>query len=70
MRDRFLAAEVWESLGVAESDSLRNVEESPMLQLFQRVLFAKITPNLGKIGLLSDRLRTQLVGIGAIPDDL
>ena len=68
MRDRFLAFEVWEQLGIAEGDSLRDIERSPMLQLFQRVIFAKITPNLSKIGLLSDRLRTQLVGIGAIPE--
>jgi hypothetical protein len=34
-------------------------------ELFQRVLFAKITPNLRKIGLLSDRL----VAIGAIATD-
>jgi len=70
MRDRFLAAEVWERLGIAESDGLRDAQRSPMLELFQRVIFAKITPNLTKIGLLSDRLRLQLVGIGAIPDDL
>ncbi len=69
MRDRFLAFEVWESLGVSESDALRNVEDSPMLQLFQRVIFAKITPNLSRIGLLSDRLRGQLIGIGAMPPD-
>jgi hypothetical protein len=42
-----------------------------MLQLFQRVLFAKITPNLRKIGLLSPRLTDRLVSIGAMaPDDL
>jgi hypothetical protein len=42
-----------------------------MLQLFQRVLFAKITPNLRKIGLLSQRLTDRLVSIGAMaPDDL
>ena len=70
MRDRFLAAEVWDRLGVGADDALRSVEDSPMLTLFQRVLFAKITPNLSKIGLLTDRLRTKLVGIGAIPDDL
>lgn len=68
MRDRFLAAEVWERLGIAESDGLRDAQHSPMLELFQRVIFAKITPNLSKIGLLSDRLRGQLIGIGAIPE--
>ena len=70
MRDRFLAAEVWDRLGIGADDGLRSVEDSPMLTLFQRVLFAKITPNLAKIGLLSDRLRARLVGIGAIPADL
>jgi hypothetical protein len=71
MRDRFLATEVWERLGIPLDDGLRDSAKSPMLQLFQRVLFAKITPNLRKIGLLSDRLTDRLVGIGAMaPDDL
>ena len=71
MRDRFLATEVWERLGIPLDDGLRDSAHSPMLQLFQRVLFAKITPNLRKIGLLSDRLTDRLVGIGAMaPDDL
>lgn len=34
-------------------------------------LFAKITPNLRKIGLLDDHLTDRLVAIGAVaPDDL
>jgi hypothetical protein len=70
MRDRFLATEVWDRLGIPAADGLRDSQDSPMLQLFSRILFAKVTPNLGKIGLLSDRLRSQLVEIGAIPDDL
>jgi predicted unusual protein kinase regulating ubiquinone biosynthesis (AarF/ABC1/UbiB family) len=71
MRDRFLATEVWERLGVPLDDGLRDSARSPMLQLFQRILFAKITPNLRKIGLLTPDLHARLVGIGAIaPDDL
>jgi hypothetical protein len=69
MRDRFLAEDVWERLGIPLDDGLRDSARSPMLQLFQRVLFAKITPNLKKIGLLSDDLRARLVAIGAIADD-
>jgi hypothetical protein len=34
-------------------------------ELFQRVLFAKVTPNLRKIGLLSDHPRERLVAIAA-----
>lgn len=71
MRDRFLATEVWERLGIPLDDGLRDSANSPMLQLFQRVLFAKITPNLRKIGLLDAALTDRLIGIGAMaPDDL
>ncbi len=42
-------------------DHGRPLEQSPTLTILERVLFAKITPNLAKIGLLSDRLRTQRV---------
>ena len=70
MGDRFLAEGVWERLGIPLDDGLRDAaSSSPMLQLFQRVLFAKITPNLRKIGLLSDHLRERLVAIGAIAAD-
>jgi len=36
-----------------------------VLQLFQRVLFAKIMPSLRKIGLLNDHVRERLVAIAA-----
>jgi len=71
MRDRFMATEVWERLGIPLDDGLRDSTQSPMLQLFQRILFAKITPNLRKIGLLDDDLTERLVAIGAIaPDEI
>jgi hypothetical protein len=69
MRDRFLATEVWERLGIPTDDGLLDSARSPMLQLFQRVLFAKVTPNLRKIGLLSDRLTERLVAVGAMAGD-
>jgi len=69
MRDRFLAHELWERLGIPDGDGLADSIRTPMLQLFQRVLFAKITPNLTKIGLLSAPLRVRLVSIGAISAD-
>jgi hypothetical protein len=69
MRNRFLAEEVWERLGIARGDGLRSSIQTPMLQLFQRILFAKVTPNLTKIGLLDDGLRERLVQVGAIAAD-
>jgi len=70
MRDRFLATDVWDNLGISLDDGLLDSAQSPMLQLFQRVLFAKITPNLRKIGLLSERLQGRLIAIGAMAPDL
>jgi hypothetical protein len=69
MRDRFLATDVWERLGIPVDDGLLDAQRSPMLQLFQRILFAKITPNLRKIGLLDDDLTGRLVAIGAVAAD-
>ena len=66
MRDRFLATEVWERLGIPPSDGLLDASRSPMMQMFQHVLFAKITPNLTKVGLMDEKLRDRLVAIGAI----
>jgi predicted unusual protein kinase regulating ubiquinone biosynthesis (AarF/ABC1/UbiB family) len=69
MRDRFLATDVWERLGIPLDDGLLDSQRSPMLQLFQRILFAKVTPNLNKIGLLDDHLATRLRAIGAMAPD-
>jgi hypothetical protein len=66
MRDRFIATDVWDRLGLSLDDGLADMARGPMMQLFQRVLFAKITPNLRKIGLLSDRLTGRLIAIGAM----
>jgi len=66
MRDRFLATDVWERLGIPLDDGLLDATRSPMLQLFQRILFAKITPNLRKIGLLDGDLTSRLIAIGAV----
>ena len=71
MRDRFLATDVWDRLGIPLDDGLLDAQRSPMLQLFQRILFAKITPNLRKIGLLDGDLTERLIQIGAMaPEDL
>ncbi len=71
MRDRFLATDVWDRLGIPLDDGLLDAQRSPMLQLFQRILFAKITPNLRKIGLLDDDLTGRLIAIGAMaPEEI
>jgi hypothetical protein len=52
MRDRFLAADVWEILGLPVEECTEAVLHSPAHTEFRRTLFAKIVPNLKKLGLL------------------
>ena len=52
MRDRFLAQEVWEQMGVAPKDVLPVVLRDPTRDMFQQMLFSKIVPNCKKLGLL------------------
>jgi hypothetical protein len=71
MRDRFLRQEVWHKLGV---DNTRPVIEAmlngpPETKEFQRLLFSKIVPNCGKLGLIDAGdgwLRTKFEEIGVI----
>jgi hypothetical protein len=52
MRDRFMAQEVWERMGVSPRDILPMVLKDPTRDLFQQMLFSKIVPNCKKLGLL------------------
>jgi hypothetical protein len=69
MRDRFLQQEVWERLGVPVKAAVEAVRLSPERQLFQRMLFSKIVPNLKKLGLLDNGdtwLRERFTELGVI----
>jgi hypothetical protein len=57
LRDRFLAQEVWETVGLPQAECEAAAASSPMLQLFRRLLFSKIVPNVKRLGLLTPRVR-------------
>ena len=59
MRDRFLARDVWEHLGMPADECCRYALESPSMIEFRRMLFSKIVPNVKKLGLLDDWLRAR-----------
>ena len=52
MRDRFLAQEVWERMGIPVEQAVELIVRSPERQVFQRMLFAKVVPNCSSLGLL------------------
>ncbi len=70
MRDRFLAQEVWERLGVPSKQMVEIFLALPMEKLtFQQLLFSRIVPNCRKLGLLDAAdgwLRDRFTELGVI----
>jgi hypothetical protein len=66
MRDRLLMREVWERLGYDVDRWLRWAVETPFMQAFRQMLFAKIVPNLRRLGLLTPRVRAHFASIGVL----
>jgi hypothetical protein len=55
MRNRLLAQEVWDALGLDAAEKRQAIElvmMSEQRQMFQQLLFTKIVPNCKKLGLL------------------
>jgi hypothetical protein len=66
MRDRLLMHEVWERLGYDVDLWVNWSLETPFLQGFRQLLFAKIVPNLKRLGLLTPRVRDAFQKIGVL----
>jgi hypothetical protein len=57
MRDRFLAEEVWEHMGMPVKECLALSMTSEPMRIFRTMLFSKIVPNVKRLGLLTPRVR-------------
>jgi hypothetical protein len=57
LRDRFLAQEVWANVGLPQAECEAAAEASIMMQMFRRLLFSKIVPNVKRLGLLTPYVR-------------
>ena len=57
MRDRFLAEEVWEHMGMPVKECVDLALASESMRLFRSMLFSKIVPNVKRLGLLTPRVR-------------
>ena len=66
MRDRFLARDVWEEMGLPVDECCDIALESPSMLEFRRMLFSKIVPNVKKLGLLDDWLRERFAELGIL----
>ena len=66
MRERLLMQEVWERLGYDLDVWLKWALETPFMLAFRQLLFAKIVPNLRRLGLLTPRVRDAFAKIGVL----
>ena len=66
MRDRFLAPEVWETLGLPVKDCMGYMERSQFMTGFRSALFTRIVPNIKAIGLWGPRIRKAYADMGIL----
>jgi len=76
MRDRFLAEEVWETVGLDKDECVTYVENSEMMQAFRKMLFSRIVPTIKDLGLFGPSVQKAFQDMGVIefqdlnPEDL
>jgi hypothetical protein len=76
MRDRFLAEEVWDNLGLDGDRCKEYVESSEMMGAFRKMLFSRIVPTIKDLGLWGPEVQGAYADMGVIefadldPDDL
>ncbi len=66
MRDRFLAIEVWETLGLPVDECVALVQDSERMRLFRTRLFTRIVPTIKDIGLWGPRIRRAYADMGVL----
>jgi len=66
MRDRFLAREVWEQIGLPVDDCMAHMGTSEFMASFRSFLFSRIVPNVKHIGLWGPRIRRAYEEMGIL----
>jgi 1,2-phenylacetyl-CoA epoxidase catalytic subunit len=66
MRNRFMAQEVWERMGLDVDRCMEYVEESELTQEFRKMLFSRIVPTVKDIGLWGPKVRKAYEDLGVL----
>ena len=66
MRDRFLAPEVWETLGLPVPECMEFMQGSELMKSFRSALFSRIVPTIKEIGLWGPRIRKAYADMGIL----
>jgi hypothetical protein len=66
LRDRFLADEVWECLGLPVAECKNWVDHSELMRVYRTSLFSRIVPTIRDIGLWGPRIRKAYADMGIL----
>src|SRR5512132_2783191 len=66
LRDRFLAEEVWETLGLPVDECKAHTDRSELLRIYRTMLFTRIVPTIKDIGLWGRRVQKAYADMGII----
>jgi P-aminobenzoate N-oxygenase AurF len=66
LRDRFLAEEVWETLGLPVEECREFVDRSEMMRVYRSSLFTRIVPTIRDIGLWGPRVQKAYADMGIL----
>src|SRR5215472_631626 len=66
LRDRFVGQEVWERVGLPQKQCEEASYHSEFMQLYRKLLFSKIVPNVKRLGLLTPYVRKGFEEFGVI----
>ena len=66
LRDRFLAEEVWDQLGLPLDECTDHMARSDLMATFRTSLFTRIVPTMKEIGLWGPRIRRAYANMGVL----
>ncbi|HET7202650.1 MAG TPA: ferritin-like domain-containing protein [Steroidobacteraceae bacterium] len=66
LRDRFLADEVWEQMGLPVAECKEWVDHSELMRVYRSNLFTRIVPTIRDIGLWGPRVRKAYADMGIL----
>jgi hypothetical protein len=64
MRDRLIGDDIAEPFGFDRAEVRALILESPIMQLFRQGLFARVVPNVKRLGLMTPRVRREFERMG------
>lgn len=66
LRDRFLADEVWENLGLPVDECKAHTDRSPVMQFYRTSLFKRVVPIIKSIGLWGPQVQKAYADMGVL----